>query len=422
MQERGLLTRRGILAPAGGIFVGTFDVAAIAVSLPELKALWGLSTFEVGLLASVALVGMVAGGLVAGLLADRYGRRGVLLADFATYGLAALGSAVAPNPLIFAICRFLVGLGVGADYAVAFPYLAEQVRATRRGRTMATVMWAANFGMLSAYALGAMLVVAPDGWRGLLAVGGLLAFPLLALRSAMPESSAWLRERQNRPARVRAWEALRTMWRPRQRKSLVVAAASWFCYQVSDQGLTLFLPLFLTALLGQTAAHAAWASAGVKAVTVPAAFATIFLIEKIGRRPLQIWGFFGRGLSLVLLGLMMVSAPGHDLAVKVALLVAAYAIGAAGPDKTTVITPAEMFETADRATGQAVAESVGRVGGIVGTVGYGLLATMGGSGLGLMFFGVLALAGFAVSAVGLPETRGANVTDGSPGNPAEALS
>jgi len=413
MQNREL-SWLAVLAPAGGIFVGTFDVAAIAVSLPALKALWRLSTFEVGLLASVALVGMVVGGLVAGVLADRYGRRGILLANFATYGLAALGSAVAPNPLIFAICRFLVGLGVGADYAVAFPYLAEQLRATRRGKTMATVMWAANFGMLAAYALGAMLVVTPQGWRELLAVGGLLAFPLLALRSALPESSAWLRQRRARPAEAGTWDALRTMWRPRERRSLAVAATNWFCYQVSDQGLTLFLPLFLAALLGQTAAHAAWASAGVKAVTVPAAFATIFLIEKIGRRPLQIWGFLGRGVSLVILGLMMVSAPGHDLAVKVSLLVAAYAIGAAGPDKTTVITPAELFETADRATGQAVAESVGRVGGIVGTVGYGLLATMGGPGLGLLFFGVLALAGFVVSAIGLPETRGKSVTDGGP--------
>jgi hypothetical protein len=261
-------------------------------------------------------------------------------------------------------------------------------------------MWAANFGMLAAYALGAVLIDSPHGWRWLLGIGGLLVVPLLLLRKRLPESSTWGRSRLASITSI-----LDVLSRQPQRGRLCVSAINWFSYQISDQGLTIFLPLVLPGVLHISLAPAAWSSVAVKAITVPAALATVGLIDRLGRRPLQIWGFLGRGLPLIILGWWLLQGTQGSPAAVIGLLALAYAAGAAGPDKTTVITSAENFPPESRATGQALAGAAGRFGGIVGIVGYGILASLWGPGAGLLLFGAAALLGFIVSALALPESR-----------------
>lgn len=396
-----------IVAVSFGIFIGTYDVAAIAVALPRIAKLWHPSPLGLTILTSSTFVGMIAGSLVAGLLADHWGRRVVLLLDFAAYGLAGAISALSPDLTFLTISRLIVGLGIGADYAVVFPYLVEYLQPERRGPVMAWALWAASFGMLVAYALGALTLTSPSGWRIPLAIGALLVIPLLWLRRSLPESTLWQNHRISSLRQTIASFRSRRLWRP-----VLWSSVIWLSYQVSDQGLSLFLPLMLVTMFHSTVATAAWHSVLVKTITIPSALLTVITIERWGRRPLQILGFWGRGVSLLLLGFVLwlpsssaLSMTRHSW-VAWTLLAIAYAAGAWGPDKTTVITAAEQASTEVRASTQAISEASGRFGGLIGVVGYSLLASWDGPAAGLIFFGIMAVVGAVISHVTLPETRG----------------
>jgi len=230
-------------------------------------------------------------------------------------------------------------------------------------------------------------------------MGVLLALPILILRSKLTESLNW---RAQRVASIRAIVAL--LSDREHRGQIIVGALSTFLYQASDQGLTLVLPLLLASVLGASAAAGAAGATAVKAVTVPAALLTVVLIERVGRRPLQAVGFLGRAAAFGALGGLLV-AVAHISAVLVGgLLALGYLFGAAGPDKTTGIVPAEQFTPATRGSVQGIAQAGGRLGGIVGVTLYGVLATVGGAGAGVLLFAGTALLGGVVTMAGLRET------------------
>jgi predicted MFS family arabinose efflux permease len=384
-----------------GILIGSFDMGAISDAMKPLTRQWHLSTAVVTTLGTTTLVGMLVGSLVTGFLADRIGRRRLIVGDVVLFILASAAGALAPDFAVLTVARLATGLAIGTEFAVVFPFVAETAPIERRGRAMAWIMWAANFGVLTAYGLGAIfLALNPQGWRVTLGMGVLLALPILALRSTLVESRSW---RTERLGSLKAIAKLAT--RRDQRGRLAVTSASTFLYQVSDQGLTLVLPLLLASVLGSSAAAGAAGATAVKAVTIPAALLTVLLIEHVGRRPLQAVGFMGRALAFGLLGLLLVFFV-HVSGILVGVLLAAgYFFGAAGPDKTTVIVPAESFTSATRGSGQGVAQASGRLGGILGVTLYGILASVGGPGAGVLLFAGTSLLGGVLSLAALSETR-----------------
>jgi MFS family permease len=399
---RGGLSWRARAAIAGaGIFIGSFDLGAISGAMAPVERLWHVSAGVVTTLGTATLVGMLVGSLVTGVLSDRLGRRSLIVADAALFLIGALGSALAPDFAALAAARLVTGLAIGADFAVVFPFVSEIVPRSARGRAMAWIMWAANFGVLCAYGLGAaFLAVAPQGWRLTFGVGVLLAAPILALRSLIGESDPWRAERLASLGLI-----ARALSRREQRRPLLASAASTLLYQLGDQGLTLVLPLLLASVLGASAAAGAAGATAVKAVTIPAALLTVLAIERIGRRPLQAVGFLARAAAFGALGALLL-AVGHLAGVWVgALLGAGFFFGAAGPDKTTVIVPAEHFSTPTRASGQAISQAAGRLGGILGVTLYGVLAAAAGPGAGMLLFAASALLGGLATLAFIPETR-----------------
>jgi MFS family permease len=408
----GRLGKTGWVVGAG-VLVATYDLGALGSALVALRGQWHLSAGDSSLLGVLTLSGMLIAALGAGALSDRFGRRHLLSVDFVLFVVAELASAAAPGAGVEAVARFFVGVAIGAEYAVAFPYLAELLPGHRASRSMAWILWAANFGMLVAYGLGALLVPAfADGWRVLLGLGALGAVPLVALRSRIPESEPWQRSEHHDLG-----EALRRAWRPEARRSLVASAGSWFAYQAGDQGLSLFLPLLLVGVLGTKGAGLG-ASVGVKAVTIPAALMTVALIARLGTTRLQLIGFVGRALGL--LGAATALALRAPIGVVLASLVVAFFFGAGGPDKTTVIHPALAGETSTRGTGQGLSEAAGRAGGLAGIAAWGLLVPLGGDAAGLAFYGVLAVVGGALTWLGRQAPTAATRPPLTPRAPATA--
>lgn len=380
---------------------GTYALTVMGVLLAPLTQLWRLGAIPEAFLASAALAGTVVGSLAAGLLSDRFGRRRVMLVSaavmLATTGVSALWLTY---PVLLA-SRAVLGLGLGADFAVMLPYVGELAPRLTRGSLMVLVMWIGDLGQLLAYASG-LAVHSVGDIQLVLAAGGLFLLPTLALRWRLPESPLWARRP---PPTIR--QIARQLASP-YRPALVRAALPWFLHQITGQGLGVFLPLLLVAF---GSAHGDLASVEVKGLALVAAWFTIRLIDRWGRRPLQLWGFGLRAGALALLGLgawVTGSLPAFWL---LSLVAVALAAGAFGPDKTTVVLAAESLATDVRTTGQGVCEALGRLGGALGVFLIGILLASHALALGLLLMAAAAGGGAWVTHRWTPETAGDSLAD-----------
>ncbi len=374
-----------------GIFIATYDIAAISISIVVLGKLWHITKFLEGLLGTATLIGAALGAISGGFLADLIGRRGMLVYDFIGYFLASMLSALSINYWMLFIFRFIIGLTIGADYAIAFPYISEMRPKNKMNKDMAMVMFAANFGMVIAYGAGGMFLgLGNYGWRYVLALGGILAIPAIILRYKIVESPLWSQRRLKK--------SIFRHFSKNEKKSIAFSSAAWFAYQVGDQGLSIFLPTIMVFMLGVGFSLSSYYSLIVKAVTIPAALLTVYTIDKLGKKFLQTYGFLGRSIALLSLGFIIIY--GFDIRYYgILLLLAAYFFGAAGPDKTVVISPVDSFRYEVRCTGEGLSESFGRLGGIFGVLMFGFIATYIGIGTGITVFGILDLFGFIISAI-----------------------
>jgi MFS family permease len=167
-----------------------------------------LSDRSVAAAATTYLAGAVIGALLFGHLTDRLGRRRLFLVTLATYSAATIGTGLSVNAVMFFICRFFTGLGIGGEYAAINSAVDELIPRKVRGTidllVNATFWIGATFGSVAAfYLLGGHAISPHWGWRLAFAVGGTLGLAVLVLRLAVPESPRWLMLRGNEPAAER---------------------------------------------------------------------------------------------------------------------------------------------------------------------------------------------------------------------------
>lgn len=384
---------------------GTYALTVIGVIIGPLQHLWRLGPAGEALLASSAMAGTVVGSLAAGLLSDRYGRRRVILVSAVIMLAATAASAAVLTYPALAASRFVLGMGLGADFAVMLPYVGELAPRLSRGGFMVLVMWIGDLGQLLAYASG-LTVHGVGGVRIVLGVGALFLVPTLALRWRLPESPLWARRRPNNVRQIS-----RQLARP-YRGALVRAAVPWFLHQITGQGLGVFLPLLLVAL---DSGQGDLGSVETKGVALVAAWFTIRLIDRWGRRPLQLWGFGVRAAALAVLGTGALVTRSPAAYWSLSLVALALAAGAFGPDKTTVVLAAESLGTGVRTTGQGLCEAIGRLGGALGVFLVGILLANHQLGLGLLLMASAAGAGAWVTRRWTPETAGQGLPDAPSG-------
>ncbi len=181
-----------IIVALGGFLFG-FDTAVISGAEKQIQELFHLSSFMHGFTISSALIGTVAGALISGKPADRYGRKPILFVIAALYVLTAVGSALANHVSSFILFRFLGGIGVGASSVVAPMYIAEISPAKIRGRMVAMFQFNVIFGILVAYISNYLLRdVGTEPWRWMLGIAGVPAFLFFTLLFLVPESPRFL--------------------------------------------------------------------------------------------------------------------------------------------------------------------------------------------------------------------------------------
>lgn len=177
-----------------------FDVLVVAFTAPEIARQWGVEPSALGVLLSAGLVGMASGSLFLAPLADRYGRRALILTSLVIVSLGMLLSAATQSVVQLAILRVITGLGIGALLASLNTLVAEYASDRRRDLAVAVLQ--------SGYPLGAtvgglisIVIVSQFGWRAVFLFSGLLSSLMIpVVMRQLPESLAYLASR--RPPRA----------------------------------------------------------------------------------------------------------------------------------------------------------------------------------------------------------------------------
>jgi putative MFS transporter len=151
---------------------------------------------------SLTFVGMTIGSLITGFVGDKMGRRFTYQVNLLICGLASLAAAFAQDMTLLIICRFVQGLGLGAEIVVGYSTLTEFVPPKTRGRWLAFMAFLTVCGF-PVTAILSYLIIPNWGWRPMFVIAGVGALIVWYLRKNLPESPRWL-EAQGRDAEAEA--------------------------------------------------------------------------------------------------------------------------------------------------------------------------------------------------------------------------
>src|ERR1700753_223139 len=140
---------------------------------------------------SLTFVGMTLGALITGFVGDRMGRRFTYQINLLIFGLASLAAAFAPHMTVRIACRFVQGLGLGAEIVVGYSTMTEFVPPRTRGRWLSMMAFIVVAGFPMTSLLG-YLIIPTFGWRPMFVIAGIGSLIVWYLRKNLPESPRWL--------------------------------------------------------------------------------------------------------------------------------------------------------------------------------------------------------------------------------------
>ncbi|WP_439893314.1 MFS transporter (plasmid) [Ralstonia sp. 25C] len=413
-------------------FFDSVDLATMTFVLGSIKKEFGLSTATAGLVASSSFFGMVIGAAVAGLLADRFGRRPVFQWSMVLWGVASYLCSTAQSVEALIVWRVLLGIGMGMEFPVAQTLLSEFVPTAKRGRLIALMDGFWPLGFITA-GIVSYFVLPQFGWRAVFALLAVPAFFVLIVRRAVPESPRWLEHagrhaeadtvmrnieakvmrstglstlpvpaphRAATPARGRS--ALREIWSGPYRRRTTMVWLLWFFALLGFYGLTSWLGALLQQA-GFAVTQSVYYTVLISLGGVPGFLCAAWLVERWGRKPTCIASLLGGGAMAYLYGQSALYGGSVTLLICTGLAMQFFLFGMWAVLYT--YTP-EQYGTGARATGSGFASAIGRVGSLIGPYVVGVVLPVFGQG-GVFTLGALsfAVAAFAVWALGI-ETRG----------------
>ncbi|MGH3491810.1 MAG: MFS transporter [Sciscionella sp.] len=402
----------------------------------------------------VSLIGYAVGAVILASLTDRFGRRPMLMLTMALTGLGSLYTALTHDYTSFTVSRFVTGIGIGADLAIVNTYINEVAPRHLRAKYTSVLFVLAAVG--SALGIWAGLVLttpsAPwpqglpfaiggpsstSGWRWMYGGGAILALLAFALRFQLPESPHWLLSR-GRPAEAHKvithmeQRALRRgplpdpqpldvppggrhgsyrdlLGSPRYLRRCLILAAAWLTGYVTLYGFGAGFTTVLSALGYSPATGGVIAAVGLLGFIAAAVF-SVFFAERLERKH-----WLAVGAAIAIIGALVMALAGASLGIAflgAAILYFGQIVWVAPQYSLT----AESFPTHIRASGYAVADSIGHVGG-----GLGLFVIAGYVPNLSILQALLLFAGFLVIAAAItqfaPRTRNRRLEEVSPWTP-----
>ncbi|MFG2599656.1 MFS transporter [Streptomyces sp. NPDC048462] len=433
-------------------FFEAFDQLLIAYALPELRDEWHLTTGDATAVLTVGSVGMLAGALLSGRLADRYGRVKVIAYCVAASGLVSLALTACTSLTPFLALRFLQGLAIGGEVPVAAAFISEITRSFKRGRFVLLYELVFPAG-LTVGALAAAWVVPAAGWRvmfAIAAVPGLLAF---LVQRRVPESPRWLADRgrlaeaeavmagieakvsaatgrplppplRPTPEAVpeaaaqaaaptpaeRAANGIRGLFTGRYRRRTLVVGAIWFTGYFVNYGVTSWLPSIYKDEYGLGLSDALLYSTVTSVAGLLGCLLVALTVDVLGRRRI-----FAICLGASAALLLTLAALGARSPAQVLIWTSLSAVGFFGSNICLYLYTPELYPTRMRALGCSVGGAVNRLGVILGPILVGVVYAAGDSVAAVfVMLGAVAVIGAVVAATLAEETANRPLEEISP--------
>jgi MFS family permease len=399
--------RRALVAAAMGWALDAFDVMLFSLTLAAVIAELGLTKAQAGALGSVTLLAGAAGGLIFGHVADRYGRTRALMASVLLYSVFTAACGLSQNLWQFAVCRALLGLGMGGEWASGAALVAETWPARHRGRALGMMQsaWAIGF---AAAAVVVGQVLPRFGWRAVFFVGVLPALFTLWVRRNVEEPAVW-RERRASPQLPNAERPHRfaDMFRGAMLPLTVAVTFMNACTLFGWWGLNSWIPAYLSLPTAQGGVGLATTTMSWFVVAMQVGmwlgYVTFgFVSDAVGRKRVYVCYLLAASVLLPLYGALASPTALLLLGPFVAFFGTGYYSGFGA-------VTAEIYPTAIRATAQGFTYNLGRVASAAAPFTVGTLATSRGFGAAFAVAGAAFLLG-AVTWVWIPETRGRELT------------
>ena len=446
--DRGSLAYLGIIsfiATLGGFLFG-FDTAVISGAIGLLKNQFELDAVMEGWVVSSALVGCIIGVLGAGTLSDRFGRKKMLLLSALLFFVSAIGAALPQTAGGLIVARLIGGTGIGMASMLSPMYISEFSPSHLRGRLVALYQFAITLGILCAYFSNAVLlhvsqegsafsgglmhfVVIQEVWRSMFGIAVIPSALFFLLLLFVPESPRWLMkqglyEKATRVlARVAGHKAaaaeteeiraalsqesgsILQLLKPGLRVALLIGILLPFFSQVSGINVIIYYGPKIFKEAGFTLSEALGGAVTIGIVNVLATLIAIWKVDKVGRKPLLLWGIGGVVTTLALVGLLFFAnaSGGPWLLVLFLVYCACFAISL-GPGVWIVIS--EIFPTRIRGRAMSIGTfAVWATNAVVGQTFPWLLENLGPAGTFWIFAGMCVPAIFVVWKI-VPETKG----------------
>lgn len=316
------------VAALGGLLFG-FDTAIISGAIPYITPYFSLNEYWLGWAVGSILIGCAAGAMLSGGLADKYGRRYMLIICAVLFAVSGIGAGLSTSLLVFIIFRLIGGLGVGAAAMVSPMYIAEISPAKWRGRLVSCYQLAIVFGILIAYFSNYMFDgLGDNNWRWMFAsqtAPSLLFFLLLLL---VPETPRWLiMKGRNHEAEIilrkvssgamiesevnkiknsfhhKKSVSLKQVFSKTYKPVLFIGIIVAIFQQVTGINSIIYYAPVIFKQTGLDSSSSIMQTIGIGIVNILATLGAIALVDKIGRKKLLLTGTVLMGISLVTIGL-----------------------------------------------------------------------------------------------------------------------
>jgi sugar porter (SP) family MFS transporter len=431
--RNGFLYFATIVAALSGLLFG-YDTGVVSGAVLFLKIQYHLSATMEEIVTSVVLVGAILGALGSGRLADMFGRRLLMIATAAVFLAGVLVTAFAPNIATLIAGRIVVGVGIGVASYLGPLYISEISPASKRGGLVALNQLLLTLGILISYFVDYALS-GSGAWRWMF---GLAVVPAVALGVGMlflPESPRWLVQKGRIAQAAQALkrfdggEDVRTEiaginrslhaggkqggWRdligPNVRPALLVGLALAAFDQLTGINTIIYYTPTIFQLVGfGSAAHSILASVSVGVINVAMTVVAVRLVDRVGRRPLLLWGLTGMIVGLALVGLSFDLHrfghwQGYIAVASLILYVGAFAIGL-GPVFWLLIS--EIYPLEVRGLGMSIASLANWGFNLLVTLTFLTLAHVLGLSWTFWAYALMSVAAWFFAKRFVPETKG----------------
>jgi putative MFS transporter len=416
-------------------FFDAFDALAIASVLPVIVPLWKLTPPQIGFLISAGFLGQLAGALLFGWIAERYGRMTAMIWSIALFAVMSLVCALAWDYESLLVLRTIQGIGLGGEVPVAAVFISELAKAQGRGRFVLLYELVFPIGLVAASLLG-LWVVPRFGWQYMFVIGALPALLALVLRRLLPESPRWLAAHGRASEAQAAMALIETetqkatgqplppikpvvstlekrasladLFGPLYLRRTLVAWVIWFAAYFVNYGLSIWLPTVYRTVFKLPLDVSLRYGLITQAVGLLGTLICALTIDHVGRRLWFALSFAAAALALAALALY--PAPSAEQ-VLTSMTIAYFFVSTINIG-VYLYTP-ELYPTRVRALGVGVATAWLRFASIIGPSVVGMMLA-GGLPSVFVTFAVVAAVAAVITGLFAVETKGRVLEEASP--------